>query len=419
MLDDTLGNGPTLGFVQTLSQEDLVERFLEGRISPDDYATLTKACTAGWDPAFVASETSKEAVEEVVFKRHDNTVRFVVPWVNRIRPIRDCKIIDFGSGCGSSALAFSHFARDVAGFEIASELTAAFDVRMRVFGRDNVRVTQAAPENILAAAVAEVDESTSILLNAVVEHLTEREQIDYLRTFWEALAPGELLIITETPNYHAVTDTHTFGICYAHTVPDELFVDYLKASPPSLRFRAALLETLEREGKEALLLQRRRLGLPVTHHVFELAFGRDLNEIVVGDGFDEAIVNWFPITTDDRLLLQAHQAHDLHQPIGFCRSVLSFVFRKPASQEDVDQAREWNRRQRAWVREVHLPPPLPSHADLPAEVTEDAMPDCDDTSGEPQGSVVVSEHPETETPRAHGETHSGLLVRLWRKALGR
>jgi SAM-dependent methyltransferase len=322
---------------------------LEGRLAESDYASIAKACTADWAPDFVASEAGRGPIEEVVFRRHDRTLRYVVPWVNRARPLAGRRVVDFGSGCGSSSLAFSHFAREVAGFEIAAHSVAAFETRMRTLGRSNVNNTQAPPETILDAALAAVDGSTTILLNAVVEHLTEREQVDYLRAFWEALSPGELLVITETPNYHAVHDSHTFGGPYAHTVPDELFLDWLQASAPDLRFRELLLAAYANGGRAALLEQRRRLGLGVSHHAFELAFRQDLNDIVIGDGWDPEMLAWFPVSHDDRLLVETNRRIAQPVPIGFARGVLSFIFRKPRSGADVEEARAWNRRQRAAV----------------------------------------------------------------------
>ena len=403
---------------------DIAPHFLEGRIPEAEYAELAKACTADWDPNFVASEDSRNAIADVVFRRHDNTVRFVVPWVHRIRPLHDCKIIDFGSGCGSSALAFSHFARAVAGFEIGHQLVEAFGTRMRLFQCANVKGMQAPPESILDEALAEVDEHSSILLNAVVEHLTEREQIDYLRAFWNALAPGEVLIITETPNYHAVTDTHTFKRSYAHTVPDELFIEYLQASPPDMRFRDGLLETYAREGRDAVLLARRRLGLPVSHHIFELAFGQDLNDIVVADGFDSEIVNWFPVSVDDRLLLQAHELHALPQPVGFCRSVLAFVFRKPRSAADVEAAREWNQRQREAVIERYLHPvPLaPAVPEAPAADPQPvAAPLAEAPAAEPQPvAAPLAEAPPADIPEStSGSAAPAGLRAFLRRAIGK
>lgn len=87
----------------------------------------------------------------------------------------------------------------------------------------------------------------------------------------------------------------------------------------------------------------------MSHHTFELAFGADLNEIVVSDGFATEQRGWFPILIDDRLTVTAFDAYDVELPIGFARSVLSFVFRKPESVASAAAVKNRNREWRAQV----------------------------------------------------------------------
>jgi hypothetical protein len=186
------------------------------------------------------------------------------------------------------------------------------------------------------------------LFLAVIEHLTESEKLDYLKGFWDRLSPGDVLVVAETPNYYAYFDTHTFGVPFAHMVPDEYFERWLLSQPPTLRFRDDLLN-LFRTNPEQALERRRRLGVGVSHHVFELAFESDLRELVVADGFSDEIVDWFPVASDDFSLLRAFRDYEIDLPVGFARSVLSFVFRKPRSSRDAEAALDWNRRHQSEV----------------------------------------------------------------------
>ena len=58
---------------------------LEGALSTEDFDRIRRAVTAGWDQDLVNSPEGVPAVEDVVFRRHDNTVRYVIPWIGAIR----------------------------------------------------------------------------------------------------------------------------------------------------------------------------------------------------------------------------------------------------------------------------------------------------------------------------------------------
>lgn len=297
----------------------------------------------------VNSPEGVPAVEDVVFRRHDNTVRYVIPWIESIRPLKGSQVLDFGCGCGSSSLAFSRYADRVAGFEIDTPSVAAFGERMEVAGCENAHVFEHSPEDILDAALDRLEPGTVVLFLAVVEHHTEHERLEYLTRFWQEMAPGDLLVVAETPNFYAYFDGHTFGVPFAQMVPDAYFERWLEKQDPDLRFRNDLLRVFAEEGESKGLERRRRLGMGISHHVFELAFESDLRDIVVADGFCPDIVNWFPISPDDTSLVSAFDQYEVTIPIGFARSVLSFVFKKPESSSGVKSVRDWNDKQRSRV----------------------------------------------------------------------
>lgn len=323
--------------------------YLEGALDAKTYEAIQDAVTVSWDQDFVASPDSDSAIADVVFRRHDNTVRFVVPWVESVKPLSDSKVIDFGCGCGSSSLAFARYSPKVVGFEIDQPSVDGFRTRMEIAGCANASVTRHDPTEILDASLEEVHPGTTVLLLAVVEHLTESERLNYLTRFWEKIAPGDSLVIAETPNLYAFFDGHTFNLPFAHMVPDEYFEQWLESQDKDLRFGQHLLDLFRTAGAEAALERRRRLGMGVSHHVFELAFGTDLNEVVVADGFSPEIIDWFPISVDDRNLVNTFRDYEIDLPIGFARSVLSFVFRKPRDASEAKAQKKWNRKHRGEV----------------------------------------------------------------------
>jgi S-adenosylmethionine-dependent methyltransferase len=73
-----------------------------------------------------------------------------------------------------------------------------------------------------------------------------------------------------------------------------------------------------------------RWGLGASFHEFEIAFETDsLDGLIVANGFEPEMINWFPPTLEDNLLVIYFIEKNLQQNIGFARSVLNFIFKKP------------------------------------------------------------------------------------------
>lgn len=327
-------------------------RVLAERIDPVAAERQRQACVAHWGQDFANSAAGREASEFVVFRRHDNTVRFLIPWIERHQILSGQNIIDFGGGCGSSALAFSHYAEHVDTFEIDTRLELASRTRMELFGAPNVSFYfQPDPGVVFEKALSTVGPKSIVVLVAVVEHLLDGERIEYLREFWSRLRPGGLLVIAETPNLYSVFDDHTFQRPYSHLIPDHFFRRWVEDQPASLRFREALLAASD-HGDQALFDLRRRLGLGATPELFQQAFGHDLNELVIADGYDPEMVSWFPISPDDQLMLSAFDMYSVGLPVGFAKNVLSFIFQKPLNGDHAAEVKAQNvsRRERAISR---------------------------------------------------------------------
>ncbi len=183
---------------------------LKNRITPEQYAAQQQSSTAEWnlDPGDVPK--FKSEIDAVVFKRHDNAVRYLMPWIEQITPLKGAHILEIGPGCGSSTLAMSHFAEHVDAIDIDANQVSASQKRMSLFGADNVRVHHTSAEEMVQCALSHLRTNSIILLVGVVEHMTESEQVDLFSRLWQALAPGQIIVIAETPNYYACFDSHTF-----------------------------------------------------------------------------------------------------------------------------------------------------------------------------------------------------------------
>lgn len=321
---------------------------LEGKLTSELYFKIAKAATAGWSNPSQIDLTSAE-VEAVVYKRHDNTVKFVIPFLESIMLLKSSRFLDFGCGCGSSSLALSHFTSHVMGYEIDHSSVTAFRTRMDLLQVTNTSVIEGDPKNILQNALDHIEKVDAVLLLAVVEHLTEAEQRDYLKAFWDKMRPGQILVILETPNYLALNDSHTFGIPFAHTIPDEFYLDWVKSQNSQLRFREGILESAKNSDIGEVLINRRRLGLAFNPLILEFILEIDLNEVVIQDGFAQSMLDWFPLNSDDISVLRCFAEHELRYPIGFSRSVLSLALRKPKNRMDSSRVRIANEEHRRLI----------------------------------------------------------------------
>lgn len=324
--------------------------FLRDRIDDDLYAAIRDAVCVGWPASLVADPTSKAMLDDIVFVRYDKALEHVVPWIKRFVPDRHAKVIDFGCGSGSSTAALAtHFAT-VLGVDIIEDEVQAARARCRLMGVTNVEFDAQGPDAILARCESEGYDV--IVLHAVVEHLLEDEKLDYLRRLWTALEPGGHLFVVETPNRYAYFDGHTFSQPFLHLVPDEVLRPLLGRTP-GLRFAEALADAYARDGDAGFSAQRHRFGIGVGYHDFEVALDEDLSEVLVGDGFDDEIIWFFPLDVNDHLLLTFWDRQVIPVPAGFARSVMSLAFQKPVGERQRQETRRANEERSRSIIGVH------------------------------------------------------------------
>lgn len=182
------------------------------------------------------------------------------------------------------------------------------------------------------------------VLYAVLEHQTWSERLETLSTLWELLEPGGALVIIETPNRLVYQDSHTSELPFFHLLPDEIAFRYLDRVPREA-FRTAMTRDLATAGVDASE-KRIRWGLGASFHEFEIALAEPLEEIVVADGFEEEILNWFSVHFDEELLTRFFVERVPDKPMAFARAVLNVVLRKPRDSNDRERAARQNRARR-------------------------------------------------------------------------
>lgn len=141
---------------------------------------------------------------------HANYIRKQIDVVLDLYDIRlgEEPILDFGCGFGASSYCMiKRGARRILASDLErgnTDFASDFFRTMGLADRVDIRCGDIVPE--LAPASLSI-----IWLQAVMEHLLPDERRTYLRRFWEALRPGGLLIVTETPNRVWPIEGHTTG----------------------------------------------------------------------------------------------------------------------------------------------------------------------------------------------------------------
>lgn len=276
------------------------------------------------------SAESQLAIENEVFRRYNQATQYAVPWVNRVAPLADSRIVEIGCGSGSSTAAFARLAKQVCGYDIDPSYVAGARTRAQMLGLMNVSCHAVNPGQLLSEVrrCHGEDKVDLVLLYAVLEHCTTVECLETIQTGWDLLRPGGHLVVIETPNRLGYMDVHTTFLPFFHMLPGPIALRYYRYAQRQrvIKTLDAALHISEQEGE----LARIRLGTGISFHDFQIALGiEDLGTVLAADGYEPEMLEWFPITLEERLLQTFFLARDVSAPIGFARFVLNVILRKP------------------------------------------------------------------------------------------
>jgi len=195
-------------------------------------------------------------------RRLENDRQQVVPWLDSARPLAGSRILEIGSGTGSSTVALAEQGSHVTALDIDACATAVARERCDAFG---------VPAQFLVGNAAQVDELVGgeafdlVIFYASLEHLLYEERLAAMASTWRLLPPGGLWCVIEAPNRLWYFDQHTSHLAFFHWLPDELAARYLQYSPrPDVRGRAA-------QGGAEAFAELARLGRGVSFHEFQLS----------------------------------------------------------------------------------------------------------------------------------------------------
>jgi SAM-dependent methyltransferase len=318
--------------------------------------------TAGWF-AFkqpYGTPRFKRTQDLHVHQRHDICVRFVVPWVQKATAKqRFARMLDFGCGTGSTSCAFAPFVDEVVGIDIDDASVSMAHRRATILKRPNIRslaVPASATNEAAQAESAKGDGFDLIVLHAVLEHQTVDERLSTLKCLWALLGEGGILVVTETPNRLVWLDHHSSQMPFGHLLPFELKKLLYQQSP-----RAAYVkhfDNLKHLANRELEEKFTRFGDCVSYHEFELALG-ELGGFVVGDGFDDYMLDLRPYRLDEQCLLRYFAEAKLNNvPCGFSRFNLDFVLRKTSNESLWAETSAMNAKRNLHISQVFGSKPL-------------------------------------------------------------
>jgi SAM-dependent methyltransferase len=279
-----------------------------------------------WIPAELrTTEVGQSLIGQHVWQRYEQALYDLAPWVHRAGNLTGRRVVEIGSGTGSSAAGFASRVARIDGYEIDSGSVALARARLEILGIQNAEVHLVEAKSLMATACerhrGKVD---AFLLYAVLEHMTIDERIQCLRSAWSGLPSGGLLIVIETPNRLTYTDLHTAQMPFFHMLPGELAAMYYEHSP-----RRDFVQTLAEVPPHERPMALTRWGNGVSYHEFDVAIGPGVDSFIVADGFEEEVTRIYPLRLDDELLLRYFESHPVGRHRAFTRNHLNFVMRKP------------------------------------------------------------------------------------------
>jgi SAM-dependent methyltransferase len=139
----------------------------------------------------------------------------VLPSLRRFTSLEGRRVLDFGSGTGSSAVALVRAGCRVTGVDPDPESCRMARMRLAEHGLE-AEILHVADTSRLPFEEGFFD---IVLANGVFEHIRRRERSVYLDEAWRVLGPGGVLYVAETPNRLLPFDFHTTGLLWLPWLP--------------------------------------------------------------------------------------------------------------------------------------------------------------------------------------------------------
>jgi len=277
-----------------------------------------------------------QGITNNAYARADRFLKHYMPRLADTFDFKGRNVVEIGCGSGSITHAFASCFEKVDAFEILPHTIKLCEKRADLYNLKHMNFWCYPPENLVEQALKHVKSNSIIVLHAVLEHMTDFERIQTLEAIWAVMGPDNYLFIGNTPNRYSYMDLHTHQTSFLLSLPDYIALRYFEIYP-DVGMAQHLLQINREEGFEEFCITRRRRGMGVSFHDFQIATGNEnLNECVVISNFAK------PWAFFDTLLAAYFLQEKIEQPMCFSIRDMHFLMKKPADQNERDKIRTDN-----------------------------------------------------------------------------
>jgi len=207
------------------------------------------------------TEINEQDLEDHIKQRINLARSKILPWVLKTIDLKNKKLLEVGSGTGSSSIAFSEQGAIVTGIDVDATSIEVAKYRSNLLNQKIEYV------NLSGIEIKQIENNYDVILYyACLEHMTIRERIESLQQAYSKLNKCGFLIIVEAPNRLWIEDTHTSELPFFQWLPDDLAYLYSKFSPKSS------FNSRYTDNEFNYLAEFHRRGRGVSYHEFDLAF---------------------------------------------------------------------------------------------------------------------------------------------------
>ena len=185
----------------------------------------------------------------------------VAEWLNSLRDLNNCRILEIGSGRGASTICMLEKGAYVHGIDIEEKSLEVARYRCKLHNLSNCRFSLSSSTDI-----DKIDGSFDmIVFFSSLEHMTYEERLTSIRKAFDRDGDA-LVVLVETPNRLWFEDWHTSYETFYDWLPDRIAVDYARFTK-----REKITKVhLQKDSVTELI----RHGRGVSYHEFEIALGK-------------------------------------------------------------------------------------------------------------------------------------------------
>ena len=217
--------------------------------------------------SYLNTEIGKKDMNDHMFDRLIDFRRFVIPWLNSIVSLPQCKILEIGCGTGCTTVALAEQDCELSSIDVDSTHIKVAQKRCEIYDLSvNIHA-------INATCINEINEKFDmIIFSASLEHMTYEERLTSIKLAWNMIKKNGFLVVIETPNRLHYFDGHSSILPFYHWLPDEIAIQYSKFSPR---------EACKNSSSDEMAFIR--FGRGASFHEFELALGKKCADMTIYD----------------------------------------------------------------------------------------------------------------------------------------